>query len=211
MIRGKRLGMNSEFHTNKCCDPEKRRRILAAAAVLFAERDFHEVKVDEIAEQADLSKGTIYLYFKNKEDLFYSIIQDRTDELMARLNEAAAADASFDDSLRKLVMVYLEFFDRHKHFFKIMQSEKSRIDIESHNKMHRAAHEAFWTFSKIIAELIAKGKAEKRLRTIDTDIAAKTLRGIINSFSFDRAFAGDATSLEDLADAVVDVFMNGVA
>ncbi|MBN2416414.1 TetR/AcrR family transcriptional regulator [bacterium] len=198
------------FQGVKCCDPDKRQRILDAAADLFAERGFHEVKVDEIALRADLSKGTIYLYFKNKEDLFHSIIKDRTDELIVQLEEAASADESFDTSLRRLVTVYLEFFDRHKPFFKIVQSEKSHVEGGNHNRMHATAYETFMIFSTIIARLIVKGKDQNRIRRIDSDIAARSLRGILNSFSFDRAFTGDTTPIAAVTDSIVDIFMNGV-
>ena len=61
---------------------DKRHRILEAATAVFAETGFHSSRVQDIAEQADVAKGTIYLYFRNKEDILLSIFQTYFDSLL---------------------------------------------------------------------------------------------------------------------------------
>jgi AcrR family transcriptional regulator len=74
-------------------DENKRRLITDAAVRLFAQRPFHEVKLDDVAAAARVGKGTLYLYFKNKHDLYVTLIQDGFAELVDGLREQLAGGA----------------------------------------------------------------------------------------------------------------------
>ena len=67
--------------------PDKRQRILDAALKVFAERGYYNAKVAEVARQAGVADGTIYLYFENKDDLLINLFEDRMDFLIRRLRE----------------------------------------------------------------------------------------------------------------------------
>lgn len=183
--------------------------ILEAGLQLFAEKDFHEVTVDEIAERVGLSKGTLYLYFKNKEDLFFSIVQDKTDLLYKRLHAAIECDRSFIDCLRNFVHTFLVFFEEHKPYFKIVHSEKTRISIDDHYRFQQFGMNAFQMFFDLIIELIEIGKKQKVIRNIEPVMLAKNLRGILNSFTFHRVFLGSQETVEQETDCIVDLFLQG--
>ena len=189
----------------------RKQDILEAGLQLFAEKDFHEVTVDEIAERVGLSKGTLYLYFKNKEDLFFSIVQDKTDLLYGRLHAAIEYDQSFDDCLKGFVYTFLSFFEEYKPYFKIVQSEKIRLNVDDHYRLHQFGMGAFQTFFNLFIELIEIGKKQKIIRNIETVVLAKNLRGILNSFTFHRVFLGSQETVEQETDHVVDLFLHGVA
>ncbi|MBK7404736.1 MAG: TetR/AcrR family transcriptional regulator [Phycisphaerales bacterium] len=69
-------------------DEAKRQEILAVAAKLFARRPFHEVKLDEVASEAGVGKGTVYCYFPSKEDLHFSIVESGFRSLVDQIGEA---------------------------------------------------------------------------------------------------------------------------
>src|SRR5262249_54577444 len=71
-------------------DPDKRLRILEAAVRIFARKGFFGTKVSEVASEAGVADGTIYLYFKNKDDLLISLFEERMAGLLAGLREAVA-------------------------------------------------------------------------------------------------------------------------
>src|SRR5688572_31492436 len=79
-------------------DENKRRHITNAAVRLFAQRPFHEVKLDDVAAAARVGKGTLYLYFKNKHDLYVTLIQDGFAELVDGLREQLASGANDTDA-----------------------------------------------------------------------------------------------------------------
>jgi len=188
----------------------RRNEILEAGLQLFAEKDFHEVTVDEIAERVGLSKGTLYLYFKNKDDLFFSIIQEKTDMLYQRLNATIEGDKPFTECLKNFVYTFLTFFEEHKPYFKIVHSERSRADTNGHYRLHQIGMKFFQMFIDIIDDLIKIGQRQKIVRGIESSVLTKGLRGILNSFTFQRVFQGNSESIEKETEQILDLFLNGV-
>jgi AcrR family transcriptional regulator len=117
-------------------DENKRRLITDAAVRLFAQRPFHEVKLDDVAAAARVGKGTLYLYFKNKRDLYVTLIQDGFAELVDGLREQLAdADAGDDDdgrgdarpldawqALERVVGELARFAKSHPDLYELMRS-----------------------------------------------------------------------------------------
>jgi AcrR family transcriptional regulator len=93
---------------------EKRAAILKAAHTEFASRRFDEVKLDDIAARAGVGKGTLYLYFKNKEDLFLQLAVDGIDEMAARMDEVCEMDGPFEDRFFLIGHEMADFFS-HSH------------------------------------------------------------------------------------------------
>ena len=85
----------------KLDDPKesKRAAILQAAAKMFEGRRFDEVKLDEIAAAAGVGKGTLYLYFNNKDDLFAQMAVDGLDGMAARIRAIAAMKSPYKERL----------------------------------------------------------------------------------------------------------------
>ncbi len=91
-------------------DPNKRSEILKAAERLFAAKPFHEVKLDEVAAKAHIGKGTIYIYFKSKEDLYVSLIRDGMSSLIVRLQEQLGRKRrTSEEELRLIVAGLVQF------------------------------------------------------------------------------------------------------
>jgi AcrR family transcriptional regulator len=78
---------------------DKRERILEAAEKLFKHRRFHEITLQEIAQAAKVGKGTIYLYFEDKDDLFFQVATSGFDELCEVVERRGAPDAPFMERL----------------------------------------------------------------------------------------------------------------
>jgi AcrR family transcriptional regulator len=168
------------------------------------------VKVDDIAEQTGLAKGTIYLYFENKEQLFFSIIVDRTDRFYNQMETAVRCDQDFMTCFRQFILNYLQWFYEHKAFFKIIHSEESRLSRESHYQMHAWAMKAFQRFFNLLLEFVQEGQKQNIIRNLDPQCVAKALRGILNSFLFHRIFIQSETTIEQETDEIIDLMMNGL-
>lgn len=187
----------------------RKKEILESAARLFSDKDFHEVTVEEIANDVELSKGTLYLYFKNKDDLFFSIVVEKTQDLSRKLKDAVGTCDSFDTCLRNVVAIHCIFFQENVAFFKIMQSEKTRMSTESHYRLHDYVEEMFETYMVILTDLVKKGQKQDVLRGGDPTPLVKAFRGILNSFVFYYVFTQREGSLTDEIDEIVDLFLNG--
>src|SRR3978361_2298690 len=80
-------------------DEKKRQVIVAAAAKMFASRPYHKVRLDDIAAEAHIGKGTVYIYFENKEDLYFSLIYDGFERLVDRLHAQVTGEAGGKNGL----------------------------------------------------------------------------------------------------------------
>jgi AcrR family transcriptional regulator len=104
-------------------DPKKRGDILKVAEPLFATKPFHEVKLDDIAARAKIGKGTIYIYFKSKEDVYVSLIRDGMTGLPERLRALCAQKArTSDEELRLVVAELVNFAAARPNMFQLLRS-----------------------------------------------------------------------------------------
>src|SRR6516164_3013063 len=94
---------------------DKRERILEAAVRVFAQEGFYNAKVARIAEAAGVADGTIYLYFKSKDDLLISLFEDRMERINSTLRAALAEGVDAADRLRRVVRLHLEMIEQNRH------------------------------------------------------------------------------------------------
>lgn len=88
---------------------DKRERILEGALKAFAEKGFYNTKVSEIADEADVADGTIYLYFKNKDDLLISLFEDRMEWIIDRFErEMDGVEGGIIEKIRRFVELHFQ-------------------------------------------------------------------------------------------------------
>ena len=103
---------------------QRRRSILRAAREMFFENGFHHATVESVAERAEVSKGTVYLYFASKESLLAHLLLEGLENLVSELERAYAdaIDLPADEQLRTLARAYLDFFDRDPQYFPFLMA-----------------------------------------------------------------------------------------
>jgi len=103
---------------------ERREAILAAARDVFFKRGFHRATVDEVAEEAEVAKGTVYLYFESKETILSHLLLEGLDALGEQLTEAFNEKSSFsaEKRLRRLCAAYLDFYTNEPDYFRLMMA-----------------------------------------------------------------------------------------
>ena len=187
----------------------RKEAIINAAMLMFSQKDFHDVTVDDIAEQVGLSKGTLYLYFKNKEDIFYSMIFEKAKLLLQKLEVTIKTETQFIPCLNQFVNTSLMFFQEHKGFFKIVRSNQNIEDSIEHGKMHQHAIELFNEYAELVFQLCQRGQNQGVLRGGNTKNYAKVLTGIVDSFIYDWVFYSHDENLFEETPQIVDLFLNG--
>lgn len=123
----------------KLSDTQKKRRksILEAAIAEFSGRRFDEVRLDDIAARAGVGKGTLYLYFKNKEDLFLQMAVEGVDEMARRINAIAAAEGPFRERFSRFGSELSDFVNTRSPMFRLMHqivSETIRTEFLRHHR-----------------------------------------------------------------------------
>ena len=104
-------------------DENKRRLIVQTAVKLFSEQPFHKVRLDDVAEAAGVGKGTVYIYFKNKEELYYSLVYEGFAEMIDRLKDQMNQPVmSGADRVRTIVAGVVEYGVKHPQFFEVLRT-----------------------------------------------------------------------------------------
>ena len=116
----------------RTADPAKVRRIIDAAVQLFAERPYHEVRMEDIAARAKVAKGTLYLHYKDKEDLFAGIMNDGLQSLVERIEESLSEEMPPQEKLLVMNRESFRYFERNHYFLDVIQrTEFFRVGARS--------------------------------------------------------------------------------
>jgi AcrR family transcriptional regulator len=105
----------------RTADPAKVRRIIDAAIQLFAERPYHEVRMEDIAARAQVAKGTLYLHYKDKEDLFQGIMSDGLRSLVDRIEANLREEMPPEEKLLVMNRESFRYFERNRFFLDVIQ------------------------------------------------------------------------------------------
>lgn len=156
---------------------DKRERILDAAVRVFANNGFYNAKVSEVAAEAGVADGTIYLYFKNKDDLLISAFEDRMEQINERLREELAQVEGAIPRLRRCLEIHLLLAVEHRElaeFITVELRQSSKFIKEYHNKK-------FGEYLGILRGVIAQGQEQGELRgDVDPGFAARAIFGALD-------------------------------
>lgn len=187
---------------------DKRQRILTAALKVFARKGFFQSKVAEIAREAGVADGTIYLYFRNKDDLLISLFEG---EMALVLEAMAEAMAGHDDPVEKIEVfarTHLGLADTRREAAEILQVEVR----QSAKFMKEYKNEKFLEYLNIIAAIIREGQARGVIRAdIHPDLAKRILFGALDEMARYWVLARKRPfSAEEAAAAVSGCFLRGI-
>lgn len=109
---------------------DKREKIIQSAINVFAEKGFYEAKISEIADSAGVADGTIYLYFKNKNDILLAIFEEQLAKIFRKINQQLIATDDPLEKLKAFTSQYLKMLIENKHLALLLQTElKRNIDF----------------------------------------------------------------------------------
>lgn len=165
---------------NRNSSNDKYRKILAAALTVFARKGFYQSKVSEIARLASVADGTIYLYFKNKDDILISLFEEEMTKVITLMESELER---VDDPLEKVEVfarTHLGMVDSHREVAEILQ-----VEVRQSSKfMKEYRNERFIQYLNIIASIVAEGQARGVIRAdINPDIAKRALFGALDEMS----------------------------
>ena len=159
---------------------DKRERILTAAERIFARRGFFAAKVSDVAKEAGVADGTIYLYFKSKDDLLISLFERRMQQVNALLRTAVAGIKSPREQLQKFIRTYLQLVHDEPTAVEVLtielrQSSKFMKDYENPH---------FADFLRLLGGIIAAAQDCGELeRSIPAHVAARMIFGVLDELA----------------------------
>ena len=204
--------MNTNSLTRKERDKRLRKTdLLSAAEHLFALKGYDRATMQDIAKEAQYATGTAYLYFKDKESLYFSLLEEKISDMMSIIKEKTAGAKDIREELNILIYESLVFFENNQDFFHIFVSETSRfrwvIDSKINSSKLMSEHMSY------LADIIRKAQRHKVIRSDFkaehvTDIFTAILSTVIVGLLKEKT--GQFGEIKDTADYILDLFMNGV-
>jgi AcrR family transcriptional regulator len=183
-------------------DPAKVRRIIDAAVQLFAEHPFHEVRMEDIAARAGVAKGTLYLHYKDKEDLFLGIMNDGLQALVERLEESLSDAMPPEEKLLVMNRETLLYFQRKHFFLEVIQ----RIEFVRFGARSACFEETRARMQGILRRILREFPSRKRSTEEELTLEVIAHSGMMKEIlhSLPRPWP------EDLPERVTRLFLQGI-
>ena len=180
--------------------PEQAEKMLDAAVQLFGRRRFHEVRMEDIAAEAEVGKGTLYRYFADKEELYLALLRRAAGQYLALIDAEVAKNESPRKKLRGLVAAGFGFFDKQPHLSPLIQ----RAEATHADSPWQPVRDVFLAH---LVTVLDEARECGDFTVADPQMAALLLLGGIRSvYLFTRK-----PRPRDLAERLVEVWLNGVA
>ena len=182
--------------------------ILRAAIKVFGGSGFFNSKVADVAREAGVADGTVYLYFKNKDDILASIFNQYMDDALAAGRASLAEIHDPIEKLRRIVHAHLEGLGRDRNLAVVFQ-----VELRSSTKfMEQFSATKVTEYLELIREVIEEGQRSGVFRSgLNTKIVAKVLFGALDEMATNWVLSRKRYSLVSTAEPVLDVFLNGIA
>lgn len=186
----------------------KHSKIIRAATKVFAKKGFFNARISDIAKEAKVADGTIYLYFNNKFDILLSIFEQEIGSLIDQVN----ALLSQEDDPQKMLEIFIT-----KHLFEMKKNrylaEVIQIELRQTNKVIRDYRDnKFSEYVNIISTIIKKGQQENIYRkNILPGIAKRAIFGALDEIT--RLWNSNRDtqySVEEMAQQVTEIFLIGI-
>ena len=187
--------------------PDKRDTILRAAIDTFAARGYFTAQVADVAKAAGIAAGTVYLYFRGKDDLLVSIFERTMREAIAEGRASVAAIEDPIERLREIAQLHLGRLGRDRNLAVVFQVELR----QSTKFMERFSTTHVREYLGIIRDVIADGQSHGTFRSqINPTLAAKLFFGALDEMATNWILSRRKYALVNEADAIVDLFVGGV-
>ncbi len=179
----------------------KRDRILRAAIKIFSQKGYFNSKISEIARQADVADGTIYLYFKNKDDLLISLFEEKMGEVVADVRARVAEGRDALSRLKIFIRNHMDLLVREAGLIEVIQ-----VELRQSNKfMKEYVPVKFLEYLDVISGILEDGKREGVFRPdLNITLARRAIFGALDEISL--AYVLSRKRKYDPAEAAVEVY-----
>jgi TetR/AcrR family fatty acid metabolism transcriptional regulator len=186
---------------------DKRGRILDAAIKVFAERGFHTATVAEIAKAAGVADGTIYLYFKSKDDLLLRLFDEKMTDLLGEARAALSEEKTAPARLRRFIQLHLALVERNPELASVLI-----VELRQSAQFIKAADRAkLAAYVDLIAEIVRAGQESGQLSDgISPSTVKRAVFGALDELALGWLLSGRRTSLKKTAVEVAEWMVRGL-
>lgn len=181
----------------------RKEEIRKTAANLFSQKSYHDVTMDDIAEKVGVAKGTIYLYFDSKENLYLEILEETYEEIEAILERETAKSDPAPEKLKKVLGLIFDFYLQNLDVLRILSRDETHLirehfEFTEHWRLRRI---------KLYRKILEKGINEGSFRSSNTELTALIIFGLVRSVMF---YYKTDSSAEDFTEEVYSMISEGI-
>lgn len=203
---------------------ENRIYILKAAEVVFAKKGYSFTTMDDVAEEAQFSKATLYHYFKSKGEIFFEIILDSLEELNHKLRRILEKRISAREKLKDLVHITFNFFqekenisriflmekDFMQRFFNVMTEKQSPTPNDQDLKHMKGISIKRKVLMDVVSQILVEGIESGEFRRMDVMDTAYAFTSLVHGFYFSRFWRKKKYNIDECTDLIHTVFLEGI-
>jgi TetR/AcrR family fatty acid metabolism transcriptional regulator len=188
-------------------DPDKPQQIIDAAIRVFARDGYYNSRVSDIAREAGMASGTIYLYFRTKDDIIITLFRETMAQWLADLRKAIASEPGAIAKVRRVVSLHFSMLESNPDLAEVVQ-----VELRQGQKFLRgAAAQEVTSYFALIGSILEEGIAVGQIRRdLPVKVATKMLFGAMDQMATSWVLGKRGYRLADTADAVADLFLKGV-
>jgi AcrR family transcriptional regulator len=184
-----------------------RRRIMREAASEFARLGFDQANINVIAEQAGIGKGTIYLYFENKRDLFLSMLRSIAQEQLAVIRVALAAEGTFRQRLERLFRAFAHLAEEQSDSFNVYMSALYGVNRAFQSEATRLLRD----YVAVIALMLEQSQARGEIRCHNVEATALMVLSLTESYVLSARVLGQSEhAIAQQAEHIADLLLQGI-
>lgn len=184
----------------------RRKQILDVAVRVFSKKGFARTQVDEIADLAGLGKGTVYRYFKNKKNLFLSVVDRGIENLKNLVLEAMAKEKESLVKIKKAIETYLKFFEEHTNLIGILIHEQS----EFQKRIQKRYFSRYYKHINKMEEIFRQGIAKGQIKKLDVRGAIGILTNMLNGLVYMWQIEGKKYSIRKKLPMFLKIYFTGI-
>ena len=190
----------------------RRSEILSSAECLFSKHGFFKTSMAEIAGAAQFAMGTVYRFFKSKEEIYISLVEVKVEELMSLLKEEVSGAKTATEKIQAVINVKLAFADRNRDFFRIYVSEWSGFEWTVKSAFGDRVWKLYLAQIQLVADLVREGTRKGEFRKINPEDTSLAFHGMLNSTMYVWILQASPTeSLVAKGELLGSLFLNGIA
>jgi AcrR family transcriptional regulator len=184
--------------------------LLEAARKVFAEKGFHASTVEDIATAASVSKGTVYLYYKSKQDIYWAALKHGLIELHSEIQARLASEEAPENKIRAFIEIKIQYFEANRDFFRIYFSELGS-GFTHPDKMPHYIEEMYLEQAHTLEAVLRRGIQCGAIREIRADTAAVAISDLIRGIIVQRVLGWSKKDVESDINFVIDLVWRGIA
>ena len=181
-------------------------RIIHSASKVFAEKGYHGSNLREIAQDAGINKAMLFYYFKNKENLYFSILSLAFQEILERSKKIYVNQKSSFEKINEMIASFTQIYIKNKDFFLIAMNEFESVKIMPLMKNSNYIYQ----INNIFVAIIQEGIKNREFRELDPRMTAVSIIGMIKLLITQENITGTSYNNEDICSFINEIIFRGI-